>query len=118
MPQNISKYDLYFDDARLRMTIAGRMLVRVVSYVSYLVLVVATFVFLLARDIPALFYFGMFLVLVLMDLLIHRGEGDTPISELPKAGKGESCRNDERGGVRHARARGRPLHHHKKELHP
>lgn len=87
MSSNISKYDIYFDDPRLRMTMAGRMLVRVVSYVSYLVLVVATFLFLLARDIPALFYLGMFLLLVLVDLAIHRGEGDVPISELPKAGK-------------------------------
>ena len=70
------------------MTIAGRMLVRVISYVSYLVLIVATFVFLLERDIRPLFYFGMFLLLVLADLLIHRGEGDTPISELPKDGHG------------------------------
>jgi ATP-dependent Clp protease ATP-binding subunit ClpC len=87
MPQNTSKYDFYFDDPRLRMTIAGRMLVRVISYVSYLVFIVATVVFLLARDIPTLFYLGMFLVLVLVDLLVHRGEGDTPVSELPKTGR-------------------------------
>jgi ATP-dependent Clp protease ATP-binding subunit ClpC len=87
MPQNISKYDFYFDDPRLRMTLAGRMLVRVTSYVSYLVLIVATALFLLARDIPALFCLGMFLVLVVADLLIHHGEGDAPISELPKAGR-------------------------------
>lgn len=87
MPQNISKYDLYFDDPRLRMTIAGRMLVRVISYVSYLVLIVAAVMFLLARDIPTLFYLGIFLVLVLADLLVHHGEGDTPISDLPGAGR-------------------------------
>ena len=87
MPSKTSKYEFYFDDPRLRMTIAGRILVRVISYVSYLVLVVATLVFLLARDIKPLFYMGMLLVLVLADLLIHRGEGDTPISELPEGGR-------------------------------
>jgi ATP-dependent Clp protease ATP-binding subunit ClpC len=71
------------------MTIAGRVLVRIVSYVSYLVLIVATFVFLLERDIRPLFYLGMFLVLVVADLLIHRGEGDMPISELPEGGHGD-----------------------------
>ena len=52
MPQKTSNYEFYFDDPRLRMTIAGRILVRIISYVSYLVLVVATFMFLLSRDIP------------------------------------------------------------------
>jgi ATP-dependent Clp protease ATP-binding subunit ClpC len=87
MPSKTSKYEFYFDEPRLRMTIAGRILVRVVSYVSYLVLVVATAMFLLAYDIRPLFYLGLFLVLVVIDLLIHRGEGDIPISELPKEGK-------------------------------
>jgi len=87
MPQRASKYEFYFDDPRLRMTIAGRILVRVVSYVSYLVLFVAMFMFLLSYDIRPIFYLGLFLVLVVVDLLIHKGEGDTPISELPKEGR-------------------------------
>ena len=87
MPQNISKYEFSFDDSRMRMTIAGRMLVRVISYISYLVLFVATFMFLLSYDIRPLFYLGLFLLLVVVDLFIHRGEGDLPISELPKQGK-------------------------------
>lgn len=97
MSSKTSKYQFYFDDPRLRMTIAGRILVRVISYVAYLVLVVATFTLLLSYDIRALFYFGLFLLLVVIDLLIHRGEGDTPISELPKdvpSGAGAS------GGIR------------------
>lgn len=86
MPSNTSKYQFYFDEPRLRMTIAGRSIVRIVSYVSYLVLAVAAFMFLIS-DIPALFYFGLFLALVIIDLLVHRGEGDTPISELPPEGR-------------------------------
>jgi ATP-dependent Clp protease ATP-binding subunit ClpC len=87
MLPKISKYEFHFDDPRLRMTVAGRMLVRVVGYVSYFVIFAATFMFLISYDIPALFYFGMFLLLVDIDLLLHHGEGDTPISELPKDGK-------------------------------
>jgi ATP-dependent Clp protease ATP-binding subunit ClpC len=87
MSQKISKYEFHFDDPRLRMTVAGRMLVRVISYVSYFVLFVATFMFLLSYDIRALFYFGLFLLLVDIDILVHHGEGDMPISELPKDGK-------------------------------
>jgi ATP-dependent Clp protease ATP-binding subunit ClpC len=87
MSQKISKYEFHFDDSRLRMTVAGRMLVRVVSYVSYFVLFVATFMFLLSYDIRVLFYFGLFLLLVDIDILVHHGEGDMPISELPKNGK-------------------------------
>jgi ATP-dependent Clp protease ATP-binding subunit ClpC len=87
MLQKISKYEFHFDDPRLRMTVAGRMLVRIISYVSYLVLFVATFMFLLSYDIRVLFFLGLFLLLVDIDILVHHGEGDTPISELPKDGK-------------------------------
>jgi ATP-dependent Clp protease ATP-binding subunit ClpC len=87
MSQKISKYEFHFDDPRLRMTVAGRMLVRVISYVSYFVLFVATFMFLLSYDIHLLFSLGLFLLLVDIDILVHHGEGDTPISELPKDGK-------------------------------
>ena len=69
------------------MTIAGRILVRVISYVAYLVLVVAAITFLLSYDIRTLFYLGIFLTLVIIDLIIHKGEGDMPISELPKEGR-------------------------------
>jgi ATP-dependent Clp protease ATP-binding subunit ClpC len=87
MLQKISKYEFHFDDPRLRMMVAGRMLVRVIGYVFYFVLFVATFMFLLSYDIRALFSLGLFLLLVDIDLLAHHGEGDTPISELPKGGK-------------------------------
>ena len=83
----ISNYEFYFDDSRLRMTVAGRMLVRVISYVASFVLFVATFMFLLSYDIRSLFFFGMFLFLVDIDLLMHHGEGDTPISKFPKEGR-------------------------------
>jgi ATP-dependent Clp protease ATP-binding subunit ClpC len=88
MSQKTSKYQFYFDDPRLRMTIAGRMVVRVVSYISSLVLAVATFVCLLSYDIRALFYLGVFLLLVVADLFLHRGDGDMPISEMVREPQG------------------------------
>jgi hypothetical protein len=90
-PENqngITPYPLWagpisFDDSRLRMTVAGRLLTRVVTYVVYLVLVAAAFTFLLS-DIRPLFFTGLFLVLFIIDIAIHYGQGDIPISELKK----------------------------------
>lgn len=88
MPQEtFNNYQFYIDEPRLRMTVVGRVLVRVISYVSYLVLVVAAVTFLLSYDIRSLFFFGAFLVLIIIDLMVHKGEGDLPISELPKEGR-------------------------------
>ncbi len=81
-----SAYELYFNDPRLRMTVGGIFLVRVASYVSYLVLIAATATFLIS-SIPSFRFFGAFLVLVLADLLVHRREADVPVSELPKQGR-------------------------------
>lgn len=74
---------LSFNDPRLHMTIAGRLLIRVVSWVTYLVLIAAAFT-LLISSIIRLRFAGVFLVMILLDIFIHRGEGDIPIAELPK----------------------------------
>lgn len=87
MSQEISNSQFYLGDPRLRMTIAGRSLVRVVSGVTYLVLVVAAITFLLSYDIRSIFYLGIFLVLIVLDLLIHKRDGDVRISALPKEGR-------------------------------
>jgi len=77
------KFELYFDDPRLRMTVAGRFLVRVVGYIMYLVLLAAT-VTCLISSITALRCLGVFMVLFFIDRFAHRRQGDVPISELPK----------------------------------
>jgi ATP-dependent Clp protease ATP-binding subunit ClpC len=87
MPQETSNYQFYLDEPRLRMTIAGRVLVRVISYISYLILAVAMVTFLLSYDIKTLFFLGIFLLLVIIDLFVHKGQGDLPISEFPKGGR-------------------------------
>ena len=74
-----------FDDPRLHMTVAGRLTVRIVSYIAYLVLIAAAFSFFIS-DILWVFWLGLLLGLFLLDRLVHMREGDRPISEMPQAG--------------------------------
>ena len=74
-------YEPYFDDPRLRMSLAGRLLVRVVTWVFYLSLV-ATMALALMSDMVRVQWVGIALLLFLLDKVAHRGEGDDPISEL------------------------------------
>ncbi|MBI2033478.1 MAG: ATP-dependent Clp protease ATP-binding subunit [Candidatus Liptonbacteria bacterium] len=73
------------------MTFFGRILVRVLSYVSHLVLVALALTSLVSdlRPIRAL---GVFLVLFLIDRFIHFREADRPFNELPKGGKVNTAR--------------------------
>jgi ATP-dependent Clp protease ATP-binding subunit ClpC len=76
----------YFDDPRLRLTLAGRLLVRVVSYLGYLVLLAAAFTFLMS-DLAWLNWLGVLVALFLLDRVIHLREGDRLLSEIPRRGK-------------------------------
>ncbi len=76
-------FKISFDDPRIAMTLAGRMAVRIIAWVFYLILGVSTFL-LLISDIARLRWIGIGLTLFLIDRLIHRGEPDVPISELKK----------------------------------
>jgi hypothetical protein len=84
-PSEINRDALYFDEPRLRMTVGGRIIVRIVTYVTYLVLAV-TGVALLISEISPLDYLGVFILLVLLDRWIHRGEGDASIQKILKDG--------------------------------
>lgn len=75
-----------FSDPRFGMTLAGRILVRIIGYVFYLTLIAATAVFLIS-DIHRFRYIGLLLCLVCADLLVHYGEADDPFAELPSEGK-------------------------------
>lgn len=70
---------------RLEMTLGGRLIVRVVGAVSYAVSVAAA-VTLLFSDIAWFRWLGVFLGLFLFDRLMHIGEGDIPLTELPDRG--------------------------------
>ncbi len=77
--------DLHFDDPRLRMTSAGRFLVRIAAHIGYLLCVAAAAVALFS-DILWLFWSGVFLTLFLLDRLIHTRDADRLIAELPQSG--------------------------------
>jgi ATP-dependent Clp protease ATP-binding subunit ClpC len=87
MPQEGSnRYELYFEDPYLRISVGGRFTVRVVSYLANIVLLFAAGTFLISQ-ITALRYLGAFLVLYFIDRVAHWGEADLPISELPAQGR-------------------------------
>ena len=77
--------NVIFSDPRFGITLAGRILVRVIRYVFYLTLVATTAVFLIS-DILRLRYIGLFLCLFCADRVLHRGEADIPFVELPSVG--------------------------------
>jgi ATP-dependent Clp protease ATP-binding subunit ClpC len=85
MLQKPSSLESYLDEPRLRMTFAGRLLVRVVDCVAYVVFVIATVAFLFS-GIHFIVWIGIFMLLFLVDLLMHHGQGDVPISELDSKG--------------------------------
>ena len=91
--ESVKNFEVYLGEPRLKMTVPGRILVRVVSYVAYLVLIAssATAIFISYPDISdpgirQLHFLGGFLALFLLDRLIHLREADKPLSELPKKG--------------------------------
>ncbi|MBI4085236.1 MAG: ATP-dependent Clp protease ATP-binding subunit [Candidatus Liptonbacteria bacterium] len=75
--------EFYFSEPRLFMTLGGRVLVRTVSYVSYIVFLVAGFALVLS-DITQLRALGILILLFFADIAFHLGEGDKPFSEMPQ----------------------------------
>lgn len=78
--------ETYFEDPRLHMTVLGRLTIRVVSAISYAVIVAITFTA-ISSDVAWLRWVGAFLILVLVDRIVHAGKGDVPLSELPDHGR-------------------------------
>ncbi|MEK7187683.1 MAG: ATP-dependent Clp protease ATP-binding subunit [Patescibacteria group bacterium] len=76
-------FSIYFDDPRLRMSPAGRFLVRVASGTTYLFFGVLTFL-LLISDVRGMQFFGIFLLLFWADRLIHYQDADEHIEEIKK----------------------------------
>ncbi len=81
-----NKPTFIFEEPRLKMTYAGRLFVRAASAVGYVTFFAGIFTT-LSSDSKGLQYFGLFLLLSLFDRLKHWGEGDAPLSELPKEGE-------------------------------
>ena len=87
LPENAgTQVTLIFDDPRFKMTVAGRMLVRIVTYVFYIFLIAAT-VTLFISGIAHFAILAVLLTLFLVDRWIHRKGGDVSVSALPHEGQ-------------------------------
>ncbi|MEK7521139.1 MAG: ATP-dependent Clp protease ATP-binding subunit, partial [Patescibacteria group bacterium] len=71
---------IYFDDPRLKMTLAGRMFVRVASSSAFLLLAAAGATFLIS-GINRLFWLGALILLFFGDWLFHRNHAERLIGE-------------------------------------
>lgn len=80
-----------YDEPRFRMSHGGRILVRSLSAVGYIVLAAMTVSALLSDNL-GLRYLGGFMILFWLDLFIHAGEARAPLSELPKSGDANLAR--------------------------
>lgn len=78
--------ELYFNDPRLQMTLLGRFLVRLASYLGYLIAGALMVIFLLS-DSERFFFFGILLAFFLGDRLLHIGRGDESLMFMPKRGR-------------------------------
>ncbi len=75
--------EIYFNDPRLKMTIAGRLIVRLGAYAGYALLVVGAAMF-LAGDVRLLRAFGLLLMLFLADRAAHARKSEKNILRLPE----------------------------------
>src|SRR3989338_1787952 len=85
MGQN-SNPRVYFYDPRLKMTVAGRFLVRLITYCAYAVLVVGV-VTLFFSDLRELHPIGNFLALFLWDRVLDAKKGRRSLAGLPREGR-------------------------------
>jgi ATP-dependent Clp protease ATP-binding subunit ClpC len=85
-PISSKKPTFYFDDPRLHMTTAGRVLVWVMSWLALLLVTAAAFTFLVS-DLRWLNGLGAFLVLFLIDYTLRFREADRLLIEMPSRGE-------------------------------
>ncbi len=78
----IKDREFYFDDQRLRMSLGGRIFVRLVSYAAYAFLVVGVVIF-LSGDLRLLRAIGALIALFLADRAIHFRRSEKSILKLP-----------------------------------
>lgn len=74
------KTNLYFYDSRLKMTYLGRMVVRLMSYSTYIAAAAGCVIFLLS-NIPWLFWSGVLLAVFLGDRINYLGQADKSLQE-------------------------------------
>lgn len=76
----------YFKEPRFLMTLGGRIFIRIVSYVSYIVFLIAG-LSLAFSDISQLRALGIFILIFFADMAWRAGEGDKPFSEMDDNGR-------------------------------
>lgn len=81
-----SSATFYFNDPRLRLTVAGRMLVRIIFSVSYAVVCTFAVLFFFISDFPLGVASAIFCLLFVCDIFIHRRASDFPLHRLPTSG--------------------------------
>ncbi len=86
MNTQVAEREVYFSDPRLKMTVVGRLMVRVIGYSSYVFLLAATLVLIFLK-VDRLFYLGILLALFFLDYLWHTREADRPLFEMPSRGR-------------------------------
>ena len=74
------RYEPYFDEPYLRISVGGRFTVRVLGYLANVLVVFLAGVFLISQ-FRSFRYLGILLLLYLVDRMAHAREGDVPISE-------------------------------------
>lgn len=84
--------ELYFDDPRLHLPVFGRFLVRGIATVAYLVLTTAAFVLIFFPELRPALWFGIFLLLFLIDRALHLKKSDRILTELPETGRANLAR--------------------------
>ena len=75
------KKGIYFKEERLTLTTPGESLVRIVTYATYLALIVAVPV-LLFSEAPGFFWLGILLLFFLIDRLLHFGQAERSLDEV------------------------------------
>ncbi|OGY63585.1 MAG: hypothetical protein A3I24_01410 [Candidatus Harrisonbacteria bacterium RIFCSPLOWO2_02_FULL_41_13b] len=85
MRDSISNLKIYYDESRLKMSVAGRFLVRSIIYSTYGILIAAAIIFSTAA-IPWLSSLGWLIILFIADRLLHFGKAERSFVRLSKEG--------------------------------
>lgn len=86
MKKEIQNLNLQFDDPRLRMSGAGRFLVRLISFAAYAILIAAAVIFVLS-DLFAFRMIGWLMALFLADRAVRWGKADRLLGRLPASAR-------------------------------
>lgn len=82
----MERLKLYFNEPLVEMRFSERILVRIISNISFTVFIIATFAFLMSASGP-LVWLGILMFLVLLDKAVHAGKPKRYLLHLPQHGE-------------------------------